>query len=216
VELPFTAEQFFNVFRVYNEAVWPAQVFLGGLAVAALVIIVLQPLWSGLALSVILAFFWAWLAFAYHLAFFASIDALAYVFAAVSAAGALVFVWHGVVKRRLHFRLSRSARVAFGAALVVFALVLYPVWSVYAGHTYPAMPTFGLPCPTALFTIGLLAFLVRPYPRSTLVVPVLWCLVGAQAAFLLDVPQDLGLLVAAAVGVFLMMRASSFAARAAL
>jgi hypothetical protein len=69
------------------------------------------------------------------------------------------------------------------------------------------MPTFGLPCPTTLFTIGLLACLVPPYPRSTLVVPVLWCLVGAQAAFLLGVPQDLGLLVAAAVGAFLIVRA---------
>lgn len=31
------------------------------------------------------------------------------------------------------------------------------------------LPTFGLPCPTTLFTIGLLAFVVSPYPRSTLV-----------------------------------------------
>jgi hypothetical protein len=139
VTLPFTAEQFFNVFRVYNEAVWPAQVLLGLLAVAALVITALQPLWCGRAVSAILAFFWAWLALAYHVAFFDSINPLAYVFAAVSAAGALVFVWHGVVRRRLHFRLSRSVPVGFGAALVVFALVVYPAWSVHAGHSYPAV-----------------------------------------------------------------------------
>jgi hypothetical protein len=66
------------------------------------------------------------------------------------------------------------------------------------------MPTFGLPCPTTLFTIGVLAFLVVPHPRSPLAVPVLWCLIGFQAAFFLDVPQDLALLVAAALGMLLM------------
>lgn len=203
--LPFTSDQFFGVFGAYNEAVWPAQIFLLALAGLALVLVALPRGWSGRAISVILAVLWAWLALAYHLAFFASINPLAYVFAAVSGAGALVFVWHGVARHKLHFRLTRSARTAVGVALVVFALIIYPAWSVLAGHSYPAMPTFGLPCPTTLFTIGLLAFLVPPYPRSTLVVPVLWCLVGAQAAFLLGVRQDLGLLVAAAAGAFLFL-----------
>jgi hypothetical protein len=214
VVLPFTPEQFFAVFGVYNEAVWPAQVFLLALAVLALVLVALPRTWSGWVVSAILAFLWAWLALAYHLAFFAAINPLAYVFAAVSAAGALVFLWQGVVKRKLRFELTRSARAAVGVALVLFALLIYPAWSVYSGHGFPAMPTFGLPCPTTLFTIGLLALLVQPYPRSTLVVPVLWCLVGAQAAFLLGVWQDLGLLVAAAVGAVLIARPSVPVSRA--
>jgi hypothetical protein len=213
VVLPFTSEQFFAVFGAYNEAVWPAQLFLLALAVLALVLVAFPRSWSGWAVSAILAFLWAWLALAYHLAFFAAINPLAYVFAVVSLAGALVFLWQGVVRRRLRFHLTRSVRVAVGVALVVFALFIYPAWSAYSGHRFPAMPTFGLPCPTTLFTIGVLTFLVPPYPRSTLVVPVLWCLVGAQAAFLLGVWQDLGLLVAAVVGAFLIARPSVPVAR---
>jgi hypothetical protein len=68
------------------------------------------------------------------------------------------------------------------------------------------MPTFGLPCPTTLYTIGLLAFLVAPYPRSTFVVPILWSAIGAQAAFFTCVPQDLSLIVAELVGVALVIR----------
>jgi hypothetical protein len=94
----------------------------------------------------------------------------------------------------------------FGLLLVVFALAIYPAWSVYAGHAYPELPTFGLPCPTTIYTIGLLAFLVRPYPRTPLVVPVVWSFIGGQAAFLLSVPQDLGLVVAGLVGLVLLMR----------
>ncbi len=132
----------------------------------------------------------------------------------MSAVGAGVFAWQGVARGRLRFRFSRSARAAFGAALVVFGLVVYPAWSAFAGHRYPAMPTFGLPCPTTLFTVGMLALLERPYPRSALVVPVLWSLVGVQAAFLLGVPQDLALLVAAVFGGVLIVRASTPAAHA--
>jgi hypothetical protein len=202
--LPFTAEQFFGVFRAYNEALWPAQVFLLAVALVAVALIGSRQRWSGIGVSAILAFLWAWLGVVYHWAFFAAINPLAGVFSAVSIAGAMVFLWEGVIRHRLEFRFARSARTFAGVLLVLFALVVYPAWSVWAGHRYPAMPTFGLPCPTTLFTIGVLAFLVVPHPRSPLAVPVLWCLIGFQAAFFLDVPQDLALLVAAALGMLLM------------
>lgn len=75
--IPFTIEQFHVVFRDYNTALWPAQLFLLALA---------------------------------------------------------------------------------GIALIADALVLYPVWSAYSGHSYPETATFGLPCPTTIFTIGVLCF----------------------------------------------------------
>lgn len=215
MQLPFTVDAFYGVFREYNETIWPAQLLLTGLALAAIVLAIRPQRWSGIAISGILAFLWAWLALAYHLAFFARINPMAYVFSAVSMLGALAFLWQGVIRRRLRFEWTGGARAITGSALIVFALVVYPIWSWYAGHRYPAMPTFGLPCPTTIFAIGMLAFLAVPYPRSVLAVPVLWCFVGAQAAFLLGVPQDLGLIVAGAVGVVLMVRARLPAAPAA-
>ncbi len=35
MQIPFTVEQFFGVFRQYNISVWPVQVFLVALAMAA-------------------------------------------------------------------------------------------------------------------------------------------------------------------------------------
>lgn len=206
MQLPFTAVQFFDVFRQYNETVWPAQIFLLALAIAAVAFVLFPRRWSGVGISAILSFLWAWLGLAYHLAFFAPVNPLAYVFAAVSVAGAVAFTWHGIARRRLEFRFSRSMRTLAGVALIVFSLAVYPAWAIYAGHLYPAMPTFGLPCPTTIFTIGMLSLLVTPYPRIPFLVPVLWCLVGSQAAFLLGVPQDLALIVAGIVGVVLAVR----------
>ena len=93
------------------------------------------------------------------------------------------------------------------AALIVFALVVYPVWSACAGHPYPAAPTFGLPCPTTIFTIGLLCFAVPPTPRSPLIVLLLSCLAGTQAAFFLGVQPDVGHFAAGAVSVALLSTA---------
>jgi hypothetical protein len=208
MQVPFTVEQFFDVFRDYNDAVWPAQLFLLGLALAALIATFVPRSWSGVIVSLILAFLWVWLAVAYHFLFFSRINPLAYVFGAVSLAGALVLGWQGVIRRRLRFRWAGGARAMTGVLLVVFALVVYPLWSWFAGHRYPAMPTFGLPCPTTIFTLGMLAFLATPHPRSPFVVPILWCAVGAQAAILLGVPQDFALVVAGIVGLALLTTAN--------
>jgi len=206
--LPFTVEQFFGVFRAYNQAVWPVQWVLVALALVALVMAARPNRWSNQVVAAILGGLWLWLGLAYHLAFFSAINPVAYAFAAVSVAGGLAFVWFGVVRRQLRFRVSFQPRGWLGWALVTFSLAIYPAWAVVAGHRFPEFATFGLPCPTTIFTIGMLAFLVPPYPRWPLVAPVLWCFVGAQAAFLLAVPQDLGLLVAAVAGVFLLVRSS--------
>ena len=206
MQLPFTVEQFFGAFRAYNLAVWPAQIALLALAVTAVVLLFVPKPWSAIGISLILACLWTWVGLAYHLAFFARINPLAYAFAALSVAAAIIFVWHGVIRRRLEFRWNVSFRTICGLALLVFALLLYPAWSSLSGHNYPAFPTFGLPCPTTIFTIGVFGFAAAPYPRSPIVIPVLWCFVGAQAAFLLGVHADLGLIGACLVGMLLLAK----------
>lgn len=205
MRIPFTVEQFYEVFILYNEAVWPSQLALLGLALVAIYAIVLKRPWGGRGVSAILAVLWLWLAIAYHLIFFTRINPLAYGFAGLSLIGAVTFLWQGTVRGRLEYRMENSWRTYAGMALMAFALIVYPAWSWLAGHTYPAMPTFGLPCPTAIFTIGMLALLRLPAPRSALIVPVAWCFIGGQAAFLLGVPQDLGLIAAGTVGIALLV-----------
>jgi len=207
MQLPFSTEQFYGVFREYNTAVWPSQIVLFALAIAAVAFVIFPRRWSGVGVSAILAGLWAWLGIVYHLAFFTATNPLAYGFAALSVLGSLIILWQGVIQKKLEYRLTFSIRTVIGVLLVVFALPIYPAWSVYAGHSYPELPTFGLPCPTTIFTIGLFALLVRPYPRSPLIVPVLWSFIGGQAAFLLSVPQDLGLIVAGVVGLVLIVQA---------
>jgi Family of unknown function (DUF6064) len=215
VNIPFTSAEFYGVFSAYNTAVWPMQLPLLALGVLAIVLLARQGRNAGVGISAILTFLWAWQALAYHLAFFTAVNPLAYGFAAVFMAGAAVFFWQGVVRRRLSFKptvITNGWRMWAGWGLLMFALLIYPAWTYLSGHHYPAFPTFGLPCPSTLFTIGLLAFLVRPYPRSPFVVPVLWCFVGSQAAFVFDVMADLGLIVAGVLGLVLVVQSKDAAA----
>lgn len=210
MQLPFSADQFFAVIRQYNEAVWPAQVLVVLMGLAAMALLLWKRSWSSVAISGILALLWTWMGVVYHLAFFTSINPLAYVFGAISLVGAAVFVWLGMLRSELDFIPRRDGRGLMGMVLMVFAFLIYPAWSSMAGHAYPSLPTFGLPCPTTIFTIGMLAMAVGRKVRIALVVPILWSLVGGQAAFLLDVPPDWGLVVAGLIALGLAFRVGRF------
>jgi hypothetical protein len=92
--------------------------------------------------------------------------------------------------------------------LAAYALA-YPALNVVAGHTYPASPTFGVPCPTGIFTTGLLLTAAKPLPIAALVVPVLWAIIGGSAALLLGVTTDYVLLACAPLLVWRVRRAAA-------
>jgi hypothetical protein len=199
--LPFSQTEFFAVMAAYNQTVWPAQIALevGALAIVALAL--RRPPNAGAWTSAILAILWAWTGLAYHWAFFAAINPAAWAFGAICLAAAVAFAWFGVVRRRIGISPRTGARGTLGWALIAFALVVYPALGVVTGHPYPTLPTFGLPCPTTIFTVGVLLLTSRESPRAVYVVPALWSAIGASAAFLLGVYADLGLLVSGVIAV---------------
>jgi hypothetical protein len=65
---------------------------------------------------------------------------------------------------------------------------------------------FGVaPCPTTIFTFGILLWATKPVPGYLLVIPFLWSIVGMSAALNLQVPQDYGLVVAGVLGTTLIL-----------
>jgi Family of unknown function (DUF6064) len=213
--MPFTAEQFFAVFGAYNEAVWPAQWFLAAAGALALWGALSRRPAGARAAYLLLGGLWLWMAAAYHLAFFAAINPAAPFFAALFAAAAGLFLWHGLRSTPPRLGPGTAWRRNVGAALALFGLAVYPLLNPLLGHRFPAAPGFGLPCPTTLFTLGVLS-LAKPRPeRALLAVPVLWALIGSSAAFALGVSQDLVLIPAGAWGLYLAFEPRPHAAAAA-
>ncbi len=189
--LPFTSEQFFDVFARYNTAIWPAQLVAYLLGTAATFLVFARGVWSDRFIASILAIMWAWTGVGYHLAFFAMINQAAYLFGAlfVIQAGALAYI--GIVHRRIMFGFRSDTAGWIGSFFVFYAAILYPLFGLMSGHPYPGLPTFGVtPCPVTIFTFGLLLLTRETFPVSLLAIPALWSLIGGSAAILLNVPQD--------------------------
>ncbi len=204
MNLPFSLEQFLEEFRQYNTAVWPVQVVLNLLALTAIALSFKGESTSRL-IAGILALLWAWTGIAYHWVFFSSINKVAVVFGLLCVLEATLFVVFGVVKGTFIFRRPTGLPGALGALAVGYALLIYPAVGYILGHIYPQAPTFGAPCPTTIFTLGILLWTTRRFPRTLIVIPALWSLVGSSAAFTLGIWEDVGLLVAGVVGTVAIM-----------
>ncbi len=206
VKLPFTVDQFFEVFRRYNEAVWPAQWVLLALALVAIAGALRATPRTSRIVSAILSCLWLWMAIAYHIAFFSKINRAALIFGALFVVQGILLLPLGAHKETVRFQLRRDLAGMLGAMLVIYALVVYPALGVAFGRTYPTLPTFGLPCPTTIFTLGLLLWTGPTMPRRVLVIPLLWTAIGSTAALLLAVREDFGLAVAGLIVVSVLLR----------
>lgn len=201
--LPFTIEQFMQVFREYNNAVFPMQIFL--YLVAAMVIYGIIKNQPGQWIPGLLAFLWLWMGIVYHMVFFTEINPAAWLFGSLFILEGALLIYMGM-RHRLTFIFRKDYYGMAGSLLLVYALVIYPVLGYAFGHVYPATPTFGLPCPTTIFTAGILLWSGRQLPRALLVIPLLWSLVGLSAAITLGIYEDAGLILSLAATFVLLLR----------
>jgi hypothetical protein len=202
--MPFTVEQFFGLFATYNQALWPAPILAYLAGSVALTALAFPSRLTTLTISWILAAMWFVNGAGYHLSFFAEINPLAKIFGAVFLFQALMLLAAPIAFPHFRFAIRRDARSHIALMLIVFAALIYPAWGWLAGHHYPAVPVFGLaPCPTTIFTIGILLLGTQKFARSLLVIPMVWSAVGGSAAILLNVPQDFGLIAAGLIALAL-------------
>jgi hypothetical protein len=193
--MPFTRDEFLAIFAAYNRAVWPIQVVLLAIALASVAAVVRgRPDATRRALAG-LAVLWLWMAVVYHWLFFTRINPMAWVFGGMFAAQAVLLAV-AALRGPTHHVAPRIDRV-LGLGLVGYALVIYPALGQLSDHPWPSAPSFGLPCPTTIFTLGVL-LATSPRPRRRLVIlPSVWAGVGSFAPFAFGVWEDLGLTVAA-------------------
>ena len=192
MSLPFTPEQFLGVFAEYNDALWPAVFALWLACLGVLVAAWWKPTDYGRAVTYLLVALWGWNALAYHVWFFTRINPAAWLFGAAFVLQAVFFLRVGA-RTRIEYLSSNRVIARVGASLAVYALA-YPFVTIAFGHRYPAAPTFGVPCPTVILTIGLLLTARGGIPPILAIVPVLWGFIGGSAAVLMDVRADYVLL----------------------
>jgi hypothetical protein len=207
--LPFTRDQFLAMFETYNLAIWPMPLVAYLLGIAALIVIALRVSVADRVVSAILAAFWFWLGGVFLWVFMRTIDSGPgpFAFTAAFILQGLIWLVLGVIRGQLRFA-PPSNRIGFvGALLIGYAMLVYPILGVLNGHVYPRQPVFGVaPCPTVIFTFGLLLLTTTRVPKYALVIPLAWSVIsGLSAPLNYGVYEDFGLLAAGIIGTGLLI-----------
>ena len=196
MKLPFTIEQFLQVFKHYNQSVFPLQIIFYLLALAIVFLAVKKIAASDTIINSIISFLWLWMGVVYHLLFFTAINQAAYLFGGIFIVQGILVLYYGLIRKKLTYQFNPDGSGLTGLALIIYALIIYPLLGYFAGHSYPASPTFGVPCPTTIFTFGIFLWSSKKLPWVVLIIPFLWSILGFSAAFNLGIWEDTGLVLA--------------------
>ena len=202
---PFTIKQFLGVFKNYNQAVFPMQILFYLISGVAIYLVIKPNLKSDKIFSFILSFFWLWMGVVYHILFFTEINKAAYVFGGFFIVQSILFLIFGIFQNRFSFRFQNNKYGIFGIILITFSLIIYPILGYFFGHIYPSSPTFGLPCPTTIFTFGFLLLNQKKCPTLILIIPFIWSIIGFMASFQFGIFEYTGLIVASLIATSLLV-----------
>jgi hypothetical protein len=206
--IPFTSEQFMAVFRDYNTDMWPIQIILYVLALITVIFTLFKFKSKDRVNVFVISFLWIWMGIIYHLTYFTDINKAAYLFGSLFIVQGGLFAYEGFIKGRLIFQYPENFQGIAGMILISYALLIYSLVGFFiSGHLFPSAPTFGLPCPTTIFTFGLLLWTKRIFPKYLLIIPLLWTIIGFNAALWMGVIEDYGLLIGGIIAAgFLLLR----------
>jgi hypothetical protein len=202
---PFTLEQFLAVFTHYNEGVFPMQILFYLISIFAIYLSLKPNAQTDKIISLIMAFLWVWMGVVYHFIYFTDINKLAYSFGAFFIVQSILFVVFGIFQDKFIFQFTADKYGITGMILMAFALIIYPILGYFFGHIYPSSPTFGLPCPTTIFTFGILLLNKKKCPLLILIIPFVWSIIGFMAAFQFGIFEDAGLILASLLTMPLLM-----------
>lgn len=196
-------EIFWNTIASYNAATWPVQILLTLVAATLTLLLYLRPTPGvRIAMKTFMALLNFWIAGVYYLLYGEQRehnDMLALFWAIMGC----IWVYDLVVK---HASLQRTHNHT-GFALLLFAMPLvYPLFSLALGRTFPMVTTPVMPCSVAVFTIGLmLAF----SERINIVLAMFlchWALIGLAKVYFFGIPEDFLLAASTVPALYLFFR----------
>jgi hypothetical protein len=201
----FTLAQFLEMMSRYNTAFWPLQLVAYGLGIVAIVLAIRASPHSGRIISAILALFWLWVGVVFNLAYFSPLYPLAIVFAAIFVIEAGILAFAGVFKGTLSFKFKADIYGTVGALLVLYSMAGYPAIEHLLGRGGRNLLPFGLvPCPTTVFTLGILLWSNKKPTWYVLAIPILYSLSGVIPVWK-GIVEDIGLVASGLATIFMVL-----------
>jgi len=197
MKVPFTIDQFFNVFENYNSELFPVQLLILLLGLIALVFVHKKKSSTNILIGGFLGLLWIWIGAVYHLMFFTAINKPAFVFGGLFILQGLLFLLNTFSNSKIEYGFGGKAKDYLGYFFILFGLIIYPIVGYVVEGSASRIISLGLPCPSTIFTFGFLMLATNRVPKYLLIIPLLWSLVGFSAAINFGVIQDYMLIVSA-------------------
>lgn len=198
MKTPFTTGQFFEVFRNYNSEIFPIQIIILVLGIAAIFLIYNKKEISDKIICGFLGFLWLWIGVVYHLSFFTEINKAAFGFGGLFILQG-IFFFIELFRNKLHFSFKPVTSNYIGYIFILFGLIVYPVISYLSAQNFSETISLGLPCPTAIYTFGFLMLANKKMSKYLLIIPTIWAVIGTGAAVNFGIYQDYVMLLSAIV-----------------
>lgn len=206
MNLPFSTEQFMDLFKNFNESIFPLQIVNYILAIVVLISIFRKNKFSSVVVSSYLSYIWLFMGIVYHFIFFSTINSAALTFGIFYIILSILIAYHGIIKKSLHFEIRNDFRSIVSLFLIFYSMILYSLIGFASGHFYPYAPVFGVaPCPNTIFTFGIILLHRGKIKPCIIVIPFLWSLIGFVAALKLGIYEDIGLLLSGIITVVLII-----------
>ena len=206
MKLPFTTEQFFNVIEKYNLTTFPFQLIILLLGIVCLFLLHSKLSSKDKLIGIYLGVLWIWIGVAYHLTFFTAINKAAFLFGGIFILQGLLILFYSSIKNRLVFTFTLKVKDYLGYFFILYGLIIYPIISYIVEGSFEKAIIIGVPCPSTIFTFGLFMFTNNKFPKSLLIIPSLWAIVGLSAAINIGVFQDLMILITAITADIILIR----------
>ena len=201
-----TLDGFLDLLQAYNTAIWPMQVVANILGLIALISVFVSYRKANFVVLTVLSFLWLWTGSMFCLVYWTALSKPAYLFGVMFIVQGVLFV-PMISQTKLSFRFVPSRYSLLGLVLIAYAMVGYPIVGNMLNHIFPRSLPFGVvPCPTTIFTIGMLLLTDKPFPRYLATIPLVWSLFGVVPV-MRGIGEDIGLVLSGIVGiVFLVLR----------
>ncbi len=191
-----TLANFLDYASHYNQDLYPAQYPLLGLGLIAVLLTFFDTHRASRCISAILAFFYGWIGIQFYLVYFKELMPAYQVFGVLFLVQAIIFVIEGAVRNRIKFGFKANLYGLTGAVLIVYAMFGYQALEYLLDRGYPEILSFGMfPCPTVIFSLGILLWTKTKIPSYILLFPILTALSGFIPAFMIGIVEDIGLII---------------------
>ena len=204
MNISLTLEQMLSVFEAYNTATWIIQIVACLLGITAVFLTVKTSAYSSRIITAILSLIWLWTGIVFCIMYWAPGFTPSYGYAALYIIQGIIF-FTGILKPKLSFRFTADIYSFLGILFIVYSMVGYTLVGYFLGHIYPQSVSIILaPCPTVVFTFGILLLTDKKVPKYILIIPLLWSLCGIMPVYM-GIREDIGLIIAGVLGTTLIL-----------